>query len=856
MDDTIRKMMEEGFPPKEIKAAIEKAKQAAAALAATPSSTTVSAPSATISASPTKGIEQPKLLFNAYGDTVAKPEDGWVNMDDYFTDSENGATGSLDGVSNGASGASQFVAPLIKEGLAQIPREGPSTKEIRQRIEKLISDTNSQLTYTIPNAYTTLSFAKAFVNEEGGNSLAVVNMGDSRVYIIRDGEIHYQTVDQKSLTPGEKKEKYKKLLGNYIKQIMESRGISAEEAEKTILSKAQQISDSLEYLDSDTTKQKAFIENELQKIGLTQNEWTGTLDEAFGLIIETQSSDNNVIYGVMGSNSVTPQIDIVDITPGDLILSFTDGVTGNLLNPELLNLIRGVSADQIPEKVINEIKMRLAGDSSILSRRKTDDITLTVMEVGQELSDKITFTNEDLLSTLNFWKNIDITFTTGSVSQNLGVTYDLAFEILENGLKTRLYGLDPIIKDNKIDANALKAFEIYISTHSKLNELFDLPPAPSTPDHFKTTLLAGELLDFLKEKVTKGDNDLNAEDLQKNFNIKIEKADYLIDKLHSLKILIDGKIIDLVDLEVFIKDTQSERDLDLLKEDDEEKIEGVDDSSKTDETKEAGPLDPDLSAGRKPGDEIESEEKNEAVNRVMENFKKKFTDKLHSMTTSRAVVAAAAFVALGAVTYLVIKGSPEEAPRDRPDATAPAPNKSAPPVEAPSAKKAESTPQNATNPEIINKNYESTDWWKHLDDQTKINIKKLVDTNNPQNWALKFFESTEVLNGRERITLTPEEQLFIYNKIIQSPIGDTLLSRAYSGKNEMITECIIKTDKTTCYIRENLANMLVELDKIFKNTDPANSQETLKKLLEPQSLPKYFKEAQKAVISIINNNAK
>lgn len=430
MDKNIEKMIMDGASNEDIEKYLAGIEDTSLATASTPS---VADPTTTVASSPDEKIEQPKLSFKTYGEMLKAD---WENMDYYFIDPENGATGSLDGLGSFAKGASQFVAPLIEVGLAKIPIQ-LSEEEIKNQIKQLINSANKALleknNAETSDAKTTLSFAQSFKNERGENKLAVANVGDSRVYVIRNGEIHYQTLDQKtsaSLLPDNLK-----TTGSLVTSVERSLNISREDAGHRFFLALQKITDSID----STIKSRDFhlyetnfITDTMLAIGIQKTEILH-LEDYFLRIIRDDLKDTST--RCLGDDQdPTPQIDIVDIAPNDLVLTFTDGVTGNLTTEELLGLIEGVPANKIPKKIINEIEKRLADPDKKTKypRTKSDDTTLTVMEVGQELLDKITFTNGDLLSTLNFWKGIDTTLTTGTVSQSLGVTHDLAFEIFDN----------------------------------------------------------------------------------------------------------------------------------------------------------------------------------------------------------------------------------------------------------------------------------------------------------------------------------------------------------------------------------------------------------------------------------------
>jgi len=830
--------------------------------AASPAHPIAVAPTASVSATPAKKIERRKinLLFKASEATLKKEADpgkpDYENMDSSFVDPTNGATGTLDGLGATTNGASQFVAPLIKAGLAVIPKQ-ISEKNMGDAVADLIEKTNKKLltenTNKSLNSETTLVFTKTFTNEKGENKLIVANVGDSRVIVIRDGKIIFQTIDQKSYNPNllgtattyTEGEHYKN-LNNFIEKVKLAKKTNKDTAIKSVFTTAQKIAESLPMSKTPETfdaTELAFIIKELEAIGLSKDD-LGNNEAGFYPIIKMQSEGNNFTAQAMGADMVRPWIDIIDIVPGDLVMSFSDGVTGNFTDTELLEIVKANKPMEVPAVIKKIMEDRISGKSpAVYARTKKDDVTLTVLEVGQELLDKITFTNRDLLGFLNFRKDFGFNFTTtGNISQNLGVTHDLAYEILTRGLMVGIDGLHPIIKENNIDNDAVDAFERRLIAENKLNEVFVLPPP------FKTVLETEELIKFIINKknfrAISGDS-LTAEEIQKAFNISPDDAKIIIKDLEGFGALVDNKLASVAVLNslksrMIATDSSKYNMLEKPAPSTVSSVPGAGNNPATDTNPTAGVGTAPATPAVVPGASVEKGAFDELYTAL-----KTYTGKI--VKNKPAIITLVLFAAFTGAKILESKKEIHSENNSQ-SVTAPAQGDSNKSIKAGGIS---GKPQ-ASTLEGLNPNFENTRWWKELDQETQINIKWLLGTNDPQAWALKFFERVEVLNERDKHEMSRDEQIFLYNKLVQPP--SFMLNTAYNTNNDVVSACIIKMKDTDCYVKENMTDIIKEIYKIFRSIDPQNLQDDLRLLLEDKNIAQTFIWAQNRIETIMKAN--
>lgn len=502
--DAIKKMMERGMTSEEIRKALEA--QKAAELTAKTSAGTAPSPSSVPAKSPEEEFQTVENISVrgglGYFSTIGRR--GKYDMDRGFINVKKAFQVVMDELGTYNTGAADFISSFILDGLSGFNMRS-SVEEAESFAKKLVLDTNRKLIDHLTELNkksdheiiqrTTLNFTKYFIDENGKNRILVANVGDSRTYVIRNGKIAFQTLDQRGPSNNRIKNSTLKTLTEKI--FNEKRktvpSFTMGKAEEAILLAAQTLNDLTDStgkpklpLDKklDTPEKVAIVKEAMEKLGLTLDDW-GDYNEddvkaGFGFMRSIESSDNAAKGDLIGDQKLEKfQITTFEIEPGDLILTFTNGVDGNFTNEELFKIIS--DNDGNPAKITAAMKAAIDGGLN----KKPDDVTVTVLEVEPELLEKITFTNEDLLKVLVVYKansmstKTGLKFSTGDISRDLKVDFNLAAKIIEY-LKTRTFEtkageLITILKDDsKFSIEAFDLFEEELTADGKLDELFDL----------------------------------------------------------------------------------------------------------------------------------------------------------------------------------------------------------------------------------------------------------------------------------------------------------------------------------------------------------------------------------------------
>lgn len=902
--NALRKLLDETASPD--------AKTISPAVAVPSTATTVSpeasSSSTSVASSPDKKIEQPKLSFKSYEMSLEKA--GYTeNKDYYFIDEDS--TGSLDGLGNSGGLASHFVAPLIKEGLAKIPKI-ISEEELTTAVTTLIQKINEQLleetTKQSTISETTLVFTKAFINEAGEHKLLIANIGDSRAYVIRDGNILYQTLDQKSFNPNlfdpdlkYTKERYLQNLDNLVKKVMAAKNLDEGTAKKRILVAAQKITDNLnipeKIIDLDDASVN-YITGELVNLGLTEDS-LGTEETGFYPIMMVSSEENSVMTQALGSRSVKPQIDIVTIVPGDLVITCSDGVSGNFTEKELLNIVSHNDAAQIPLIIRREIESGRNGMRTEQTRDKNDDVTLTVLEVGQEVSPKIQSVKlDDLYRYLKYLliftqehhsdnspvtkKDLEDTFKIHeSVSTQLikklmqrGILIKEGGPINETNLEKELGVQNPGEvwhfegEDYKKNPDTIPV--VTKAPDDNLSSIFKRVAAdtaggpdtsPAKPKTLETVLLTAKLFDFLIKKANEikkkkdagtfkdGDDSLTAGDLEKEFNISATDALTVIKDLEDFELLVNNTLAEIQSIESILA-SDIEKDFDTLK------INHPDvpvAPATVGATATAVPL---ASPATSP---FPSGAPNPATAPATATTKTAF-EKLWDKIPKGFLLATAGATAIVVGASLAYKNSNKEKQQTPPATSAPA-------VKAPAVvpPKAIEKPANlgAVPSGILNPNFKETSWWKYLDPEIKPSIENLINMTSTQAYILPFFDKMETYDGKP-ITVSEATKIDILKRIDQSP---GLLNIVYFGTNYAdnlrlmpapIDNCKVTVKNsetgqiTTCSVTIPVALIAKELHRIRERV----MMEERNKPLAEETIAGTLTNGRKELIDFINANTK
>lgn len=271
------------------------------------------------------------------------------NEDNFFIDEEGRAMGVFDGLGGhpGSEEASELAAQVVDSHLASRPDTGVTVSTARFIMEEAVQEAHVQVELTnitrkneaiagsagvIPYPIaTTANIAKLFESKSGAPYMMVANAGDSRAYLLRDGELQHLTLD------------------HAVAGVVDY-GNSAE------FGKAMQD----QALLADATSPSALSDR-----------------------LEHQFRERNILSSCLGQpERGAPAIGSVTfgVQSGDKIILTTDGIHDNLTNSEIESIIDdGVSAEGIVKALVEAARNR--SYDSAHARSKKDDMTATALVV-------------------------------------------------------------------------------------------------------------------------------------------------------------------------------------------------------------------------------------------------------------------------------------------------------------------------------------------------------------------------------------------------------------------------------------------------------------------------------------------
>lgn len=265
--------------------------------------------------------------ITASGRTIASEGHPDYNDDTFFVDTDNLAFGIFDGVGGlpGSAQASRIASETIEEFL-KIASVGNASSHMSQQLrEAMLAGHEAILSRASGRVATTATVAKIFTDSNGVQFVAVESVGDSRAYLLRNGELKMLTIDHGAM-------------------------VSGTDSEKLAL-------------------QKKFA-NVVNLSGLSDKE-------------RTLFKDRNMISSSLGDRLNDPSFSgtTTHVRPGDKIFLSTDGVHDNLTTNEIRDLLNSGKADgEIVDDVIWAALMRSRNPKHI--RAKKDDTTAIVVTIG------------------------------------------------------------------------------------------------------------------------------------------------------------------------------------------------------------------------------------------------------------------------------------------------------------------------------------------------------------------------------------------------------------------------------------------------------------------------------------------
>lgn len=246
-------------------------------------------------------IQESRIVYSENTRSSSKHPDR--NEDAVLQDPKSGTAMILDGMGGHANGdkASATGRDYLAERIGAITDNNPEV--VRSRIEEVLVDASEKISTEVPGGGSTASVVKIVEND--GKTYAVVgNVGDSRVYIFRDGKLRQITTDDSSF----------------------AKGVADELDEVTDL-------------------------NTLSPDGRVGFNFRNVVGDALGL----------------KGRDVKPQTHIIELQPGDRILLTSDGVHDNLTRTEIETILKG-NKDDAGSKLIDSAYNRSQDKSHIRSK--------------------------------------------------------------------------------------------------------------------------------------------------------------------------------------------------------------------------------------------------------------------------------------------------------------------------------------------------------------------------------------------------------------------------------------------------------------------------------------------------------
>ena len=280
--------------------------------------------------------EHEKTIPRAESHSIASERHPWLNMDATFTVDAPGcalAGGVCDGVGGdpGSERAAQVTAEIAHQVYSQPGTEYLGRAEAALLTRQTLIAAQEAIRDDYAEVATTAAMTTIHTDPETGQRFAnIAWLGDSRVYVIRDGEILYRTLDDGMV---------------HNSPILDE--MYSDEAP--------------EY------RVQAFLES------VTEVDTTTPAGCELAGVLGLRNMIDNCLDG-WGEPNIHPHQ--VDVLPGDIILVTSDGVHDNLTNQEILAGIRdGATAEQ-------QVGAALTRSRSKQHRRaKSDDITAVILRV-------------------------------------------------------------------------------------------------------------------------------------------------------------------------------------------------------------------------------------------------------------------------------------------------------------------------------------------------------------------------------------------------------------------------------------------------------------------------------------------
>lgn len=228
----------------------------------------------------------------------------------------------------------------------ETPLKGYDQKDVEQTIRSYLSGVGVRVRQRAKDGDTTVTLAKAWMDEAGNRQLTVANVGDSRLYRLRKGRLDRLTNDQSLL------------------EAVLNEGISDADG-NPILD------------DSDVTRRISLAD--IQKRSKT-NKILGMLETVMKNAKKDAVTLEEIRHYVLNgmNNGTGADIQTHSIESGDMYIAVSDGISDNLTDNEIANtVIRASDAEQAAKLL--RIQAGLVSQDAKNPRSKPDDTTAVAM---------------------------------------------------------------------------------------------------------------------------------------------------------------------------------------------------------------------------------------------------------------------------------------------------------------------------------------------------------------------------------------------------------------------------------------------------------------------------------------------
>jgi PPM family protein phosphatase len=272
--------------------------------------------------------------FQIHAESRAHEDHPERNEDAKFISKDGLAFGVFDGMGGefGGQEASNSAKGYLLKALDTFP-ERQSLQQETQLIHDILVDANKKILREkggrSEGMNTTASVVRIWQGPGSERKAIVGNVGDSRVYIFRNGSLKQITLDDNLL--------------------------------------------------------RADYPNE-NEAGYVQEKMNNTVDPVNGLTEEERGlwRKRNILTQYLGKEKISPRMHVVDLSPGDQILICSDGISDNLTDMEMSVILSKNISGNYAKEITDTASSRSKEGKANHPRSKKDDMTAIVINLPSE----------------------------------------------------------------------------------------------------------------------------------------------------------------------------------------------------------------------------------------------------------------------------------------------------------------------------------------------------------------------------------------------------------------------------------------------------------------------------------------